>query len=373
MQNIGAASAATLGYIVGNLPGAYVGYQAYRNMPPITRRRSRAAGVIQRAAKRWRSRGYPGGATSRTLSGMRAANRRHNSTVTRQKDFASQYRFKRMPKRRRLQWKKFVNKVTAVELRNAAMKTVVFNDKIINTSAPGKQAYVAFCLYGINGSDDNTAQAGYRDIQKIFDNDPQIKQVAVGSPAAYYPKSGKLHFGSAVLDFTLRNLDPNFEAEIDIYYGYHVKDTSIVNAVSVVKSSLVQEFVNDDPNAIKSGNTMVRLEGRGTTPFDCSTALSSSGFHVIKKQKVLMEPGKSVFIQHRDAVNHEMDYDSLISLGYAKKKLTYEVLIVFKPTVTTSDESTATIAVGVTRKYSYTVLAGANQPQGAYDPAFDPA
>lgn len=373
METLGAASAATLGYIVGNLPGAYYGYQAYRNMPPITRRRTRAAGLIQRVMRKWRSRGYPGGATSRVLSGMRAANRQHNSTVTRQKDFSSQYRFKRMPKRRRIRWKKFVKKVTAVELKNAAMKTVVFNDKIANSSGVGKQAYISFALYGINGLDDDTGKCcGYRDIQKVFDNDPQIKQVAVGSPPAYYPKSGKLHFGSAVLDFTLRNIAEQ-EAEIDIYYGYHLKDTTNVNAVQVVKPSLVDEFINDDPNSIKSGNAMIRLEERGTTPFDCSSALSSSGFHVLKKQKILIEPGKSVFIQHRDANNHEMDYDSLIGLGYAKKKLTYEVLIVHKPTVSTATDLTSTIVVGVTRKYSYTVLSGANQPQGAYDPAFDPA
>lgn len=376
MQSIGAASAATLGYIVGNLPGAYYGYTAYNNiMPPITRRRNQAGRRILSAMRGWRARGYPGGSTDQLvgqLAGMRrSARRRSNNVVTQQKDFASQYRKRRMPRRKRKIWKKFVKKVTAVELSNAATKTVVFNHRMVQSSTPGNQAFLSFCLYGVNGSPDGNNQIGYQDMFKLFDNEPGIKQQAVGSPAANYPASGKLHFNTGVLDFTLRNLG-EVDAEVDIYYGYHVKNVNNINLLTQVADSLRQHFISTTSDPIVSGNTSLGLGLRGVTPFDCSSVLSESGFHILKKQKFNMEPNKSVFIQHRDANNHQLDQDDLSTIGYAKRKLTYEVLIVHKPSVTSVDNAVSTIGVGVTRKYGYSILAATNQPSSALNPAFTP-
>lgn len=376
METLGAASAATLGYIVGNLRGAAIGYNAYRSyMPTITRLRNRAGRRILSAMRGWRARGYPGGATERALSGMLSRNRssrrrRRNNLVTRNKDYGTQYTKKRMPRGKRKNWKKFVKKVTAVQLSNASQKTVVYNSKIVSTSGAATQQYFTFALYGCNGNGDSNTNVGYRDLLVLFDNEPVIKQYAVGSPAAYYPGAGKLHFNSAVLDVTLRNLGEQ-DAEVDVYYGYHVKDAFQADTLGITTGSLRDEFVFAKSDGIKSGNTSVDLTARGTTPFDCSWALSHSGFHVLKKQKFLMEPGKSVFIQHRDSMNHVFEAEQLTRAGYAMKKVTYEVLVVHKPSVGSTDTLTSTIACGITRKYAYSVLAQTVAPSSAVNPTFD--
>lgn len=373
METIGAASAATLGYIVGNLPGAYRAYRAYSAMPPITRRRNVAATKIQAAFRGFLARKKLG-LRGRGAMGRIVANRRrlHNSIVTQQKDYASQYSKRRMPNYKKKPWKRFVKKVTAVELQNAATKTVVFNDRIVSTSNAGNQQYLSFCLFGINGGSDNTgSQVGYQDMLRVFDNEPEVRQEGTGSPAIFYPSNGKLHFNTGVLDFTLRNLG-EVDAEVDIYYGYHIKNTLNTNLFNQSVQSLRQHFDNSTSDPIRSGNTSVNLYQRGTTPFDCSSALSESGFHILKKTKMVVEPNRSVFIQHRDAKNHVLDMNDLSNIGYAKKKLTYEVLIVHKPSVTSVDNAVSTIGVGVTRKYGYSILSSSNQAVSAYEVNFNP-
>lgn len=386
METLGAVSGATLGFIVNNNLGAYYGwrigrhygraYDERRNMPPITRSRTQAGRRILSAMRGWRSRGFPGGSTGRLLLSLRNGpnriRRRTNNVTTQQKDFSTQYKKKKAPRKFRKQWKKFVKKVTAVEIKNAALKTVVFNNKVQNTSNAGLQNYMTISLYGNNGESDSTNYCGAQDLLKIFDNETQIAQQGTGSPAVFFPINGKLHFGSAVLDLTLRNLG-EVDAEVDVYYGYHVKDTTRFSTMQTeLVGTLYDEFQTNAGNVIKSGNTILNLAYRGVTPFDLSRILSSSGFHVMKKQKFMMEPGKSVFLQHRDAANHELDMNTLSRIGYAVKKLTYQVLIVHKASVS-STEQQSTLAVGATRKYAYTVLAGANQPQNALNPTFDPA
>lgn len=380
METIGGLSGATLGYIVGNLPGAYQGYRIGRyygrTMPPITRFRARAGRRILSAMRGWRRRGYPSGSTERILGGMargRMVRRRANNVVTQQKDYGTQYYKKKAPRRFRRQWKKFVKKVTAVEISNAALKTVVFNNRIQSQATPGKQNCFSMALYGYaGGADDINECCGYEDVIKILDNEPGVTQQGVGSPPTWVPSNGKIHFNTGVLDITLRNI-MEVDAEVDVYYGYHVTDSSRESYLLEDANHLSQEFKRlREPTPIKSGNTEIKIIDRGVTPFDMSKALSTSGFHIIKKQKFLMEPGKSVFIQHRDAKNHEIDAAKYTRNSYYLKKITYEVLVVHKASVSGSELS-STIIAGVTRKYNYTVIAGTNQPRNALQPILDPA
>lgn len=378
METLGAASAATLGYILRDERGAYYGYNLYRGfraMAPITRNRNRAATKIQSAFRGYLSRKKTLGFGNRGYMSKVVANKKKlGSIVTQHRDFASQYVRRRMPRYKKRAWKSFVRKSTAVQRKNAATKTVVFNNRIVSTSTAGNQQYLSFALYGINGDTDNsTTYVGYQDMLKVFDNEPGVKQEAVGSPAIFYPTNGKLHFNTGVLDFTLRNLSGDTDAEVDVYYGYHTKDVGNTNIMQQNFSTLRNTFANATNDAIKSGNTSVNLGQRGVTPFDCSQPISVSGFKVIKKQKLCVEPGRSVFIQHRDSKNHVMNMNYLEGVGYAKKGLTYEVLIVHKPSVTSVDNAVSTIGVGITRKYNYSVVAGGIQSVSASNPAFDPA
>lgn len=350
METVAGLAGQVLGNIIGDFNGAYLGDEiarrAYRNMPPI--RRNIRSRIRQRYATANRN------ARALARAGSRLYNRRgRNTTVTQQYDVKTQYLKKTMPKYKKKQWKKFVNKVNAVGIKNAGLKTVIFNTKIQNNSPPGGQNAFCIALYGINGTDSGQA-AGYGDVQKIFVNEPAIKSSG-GTPNV--AENGVLNFGSAVLDLTLRNTGL-VDAEVDIYYGYHWKDATLENPRNGANTrNLIEDFNNGSFNqSIAVGNPTLDLSVRGCTPFELSTCISASGFKILRKQKILMTPGKSVFIQHRDPKNHRADYVNINKGGYGKKRLTYEVLVVHKPSVDASDELVSTIVCGVTRKYSYTIL-----------------
>lgn len=343
---VAAASAGTLGYIWRNEYGAY---KAIKNMAPLRyNKRKRPTSYYGKSAMRKRAKGAP------STQGRYVKKRQSNNYTTKQYDVTTQYRKRSMPRFKKKAWGRFVRRVTAVGIKNAGLKTVIFNNRLVSTSSAGYQGVFSVCLYGVNGTDVANSTLGYRDLFAVFNNEPAIvKTAAPGS----VPLNGVLNFGSGILDITLRNLGEQ-DAEVDVYYGYHWKDTTLTNPRNGSNTrNLIEDFTNGGYNQeIAAGNSTINLGERGATPFDLSSGLSSSGFKVLKKQKILMEPGKSVFIQHKDPKNHRLDWVNLNKGGYAKKGLTYDIMVIHKPAVSSTDDLQSTLAVGVTRKFSYTVL-----------------
>lgn len=370
MQNIVAPIAgATLGYIYNNLRGARDGF-ILGKMAPIRygrKRTFRAGPYPTPRSVRIRSYKSLSGSRTSTGSGMRSLlGAASNTVVTRQHDFQGQYRYKRMPRYKRRRWVRFMKKVAAVQLKQAGLKTVVFNSRSTVSTAPGFQNVFCLGLYGVNGTVDGGngfRVHGWNDIYRIFKNDPDIVQS--GAVPGNVPVSGKLQFGSGVLDFTLRNLDPGIEAEVDIYYGYFYKDDDAAQAKADTNPIRRYEFATAD--VIRAGNSATNISERGNTLFDKPAGISECGYHVTKKVKMLLAPGQSTFIQHRDPKNHMIDWTNVKDVGYAKRKLTFGIWIVFKPSVTASDDAVSTLSVGVTRKYSYAIVED-NVDRIAYNP-----
>ncbi|AEL87785.1 putative capsid protein [Sakkuthvirus batchis] len=212
---------------------------------------------------------------------------------------------------------------------------------------------MALTLYGINGTNDGNTVQGCRDIYRIFKNDPDVQQTGVAP--GNEPYNGKLQFGSGVLDVTIRNLSDSIEAEVDIYTGWFRKSQD--NTAVLGSRNPVTDFSN--PSAITPiapGNTGTQIYERGTTLFDGTTALSKTGFHIHRKTKSILAPTQSMFLQHRDPKNHMIDWVRDGVVGYAKKGLTYGMIIVWKPSVLASSEAIVPLAVGTTRKYTYAVV-----------------
>lgn len=324
MENfVSKASGATLGYIVGNLPGAYIGYK----MAPMNYRKRKATRYMSKKPYK--------------KSRFTFKNKKQDNVTTTQKDYATQYRKKNMPRRKKVQWKKFSAKVKAVNLKMKGLKTVLFNEATTSvTTFP--QNFIGIHLYGSRGTAAPAANTiGAGDLARIFANDPTVIQ----STGPLNPKIGKLIFGSAVLDITLRNVG-DVDSEVDVYFCYHRKDvvSANVDANFGTGSGSLQQ-------PIATGNTTLDLYQRGVTPFDCSTSLSESGLNIMKKQKFFLRQGQTTFIQHRDASNHVVEWNKIKQTGYAIRKLTYTVLIVHKPV--TGSAFASNMAIGVTRKYSY--------------------
>ncbi len=228
-------------------------------------------------------------------------------------------------------------------IRQQLVRKVVrlFNEGQLITSVPTAQNATALHLYGVKGSAPSVSSFGSNDLLRVFSNDPSVIQNIGPSN----PKIGKILFASAVLDFTLSNVG-NQDLEVDIYYGYHRKDAT--------SSTMVGDFDNGAlESPIQSGNTTLDIKQRGVTYFDLSTGLSTSGYHVVKKQKMFIRVGQSSFIQYRDPRNHSIEWNKIATTGYGAAKLTYTVSIVMK-TVTGGGEL-GQLAIGCTRKYSYTI------------------
>lgn len=364
---VAGASGATLGYIIGNLPGAYYGYKFGRAMAPIRYNKRRRVMSMPyptpRSSRIKKLLSYGSRSTYSGKSMRSAASSRLDSVVTRQHDFQGQYRYKKMPRYKKRVWRRFSKKVAAVQLKQAGLKTVLFNSKGVRSTNPGEQQWFCLSLYGVAGSIDSTDVHGFNDLYRIFKNDPEIVQA--GAAPGNVPKSGKLQFGSGVLDYTLRNLSADIEAEVDIYTGWFKKDDDA--QASKVNTNPIAKYFFAPDDAINTGNTTQNLYDRGLTLFDKPAGISVTGYHIHKKTKMLLAPGQSTFIQHRDAKNHMIDWTNVQDCGYAKRGLTYGTWICFKPSVTASEDAVATLAVGVTRKYSYAVVED-NVDRLAYNP-----
>lgn len=277
-----------------------------------------------------------------------------DNVTTGQFDYRTQYVKKKMPYRKKKRWVRQVKINRALDLKNQGLKTVVFNDSILRTTAGTQgQNLLNFCLYGVKGNADSPfVRAGYRDLYRIFKNEPSISKSTVGEP-----KGGKIFFGSAILDVTLRNTG-GVDVEVDVYYGYHYKNPS------GQVGDLVDGYLDDSAPLIAPGNTIMTITNRGVTPFDLTEQTANQRFTIRKKQKFYLPVGKSVFIQHRDAKNRIMDWENLAEYPenttgyaqYAKPWTTYDVLVVFKKVVGTGDADAYQLTAGVTRKYSYSIL-----------------
>lgn len=330
----------------------------------IYRAASLGAMALRRYA-RYRRRGRR--ARSYTKTSNKSKRTRDNLT-TAQFDFKTQYVKKKMPRGKKRSWIRTMKKNQAMQLKDLGTKTILFNDAIQRQvpASPTQvgQNYLCFCLYGFKGLDSNFIAQGYRDLFKIFKNEPQISKDGNGDPV-----QGKLVFKSAILDVTIKNTYES-DLEVDVYFGYHYKDTP--NDIDY----LAEGLLTGSTALVNPVNTQIQLNDRGCTPFELTRQLGMMRWTITKKQKFNLPVGKSIFLQHRDAGNHVISYENIMDFPnagnvqgkYGLKNLTYDVLVIFKPTPghtpTTQDYG---LDCGVTRKYSYTVIEE-NQDFGAYRP-----
>lgn len=295
----------------------------------------------------------------------RTRRRGTDNVTTGQFDYKTQYVKKRMPYRKKRQWVKAVKINRALDIKNLGLKSVVFNStiqRIATGSVP--QDGLNFALYGVKGDTDAVGQrAGFRDLYRIFKNEPEISKTSGGEP-----KGGKINFASAVLDVTLRNTG-QVDVEVDVYYGYHYRQPSSTYG------DLFAGYFDPSAPVINAGNQSLTINTRGVTPFDLTEQTAVQRFTIKKKQKFYLPVGKSVFIQHRDPKNRLINWESLEDFPettaeqsvYAHPWMTYSCLVIFKKVVGTGESDAYQISAGVTRKYSYSVLAQ-NQDAQASNP-----
>lgn len=308
-----------------------------RRKQPYPRKRFKSAGYRFGIRDALPAIGYAGSKLYNYFRGGNAPAARAGGIVTTaQFDAKRQYRKTKMPYRKRRQWKKFVRKVQAVSMKLVGTRTVVKNDTISSATIAGVgQNYLFMHLYGVNGTSPGGWECGEDDITNIKSSDPDIKG------------NGRVLFGSAVMDITLRNISTEAPIEVDLYeigYGDETKQTSLfaMQAAAIANTPPVGGLVGLD------------LQTRGVTLFDLPELIKYGKIKIYKKTKLFLPVGNTATYQVRDPKNISFSSNEWNdTTGYVKPRITRTLVAIYKPVVGAGVVSN--LAAGVTRKYMYKI------------------
>lgn len=321
-------------------------------------------------ANRYRSRG----GMTRTRTQTRQAS--SGQGVTTQYDRRRIYRKKSMPRGKKRAWKRFVNKVHAVAVKDMGSRTVVFNSQLaqVNTTAGTGSAFT-LALYGSRG------QQSLDDLAVIATLENR------GNPTATQgitvDDTTKIMFQSGVLDLTIRNSSTQFNGtsfvqvgaakmEVDIYEISVRKQCVDVSGVNgyLNLSALFAQGLGDTAN-IGGAGVALAMDQRGVTPWDAPQALSRWGIKIYKKTKFFVPNGDTITYQIRDPKRFVTDLDAMANQnGCNMPKKTRFLYIMYQlvpglPLGTALNQYSLSVDIGCTRKYLYKVE-GANNDADRY-------
>lgn len=277
----------------------------------------------------------------------KSSNGSSGAGVTSQYDRKTIYRKKRMPRRKRRQWVKFVRKVRSAMVKEIGSNTIVRNSQMTYASADNLQGFFTATLYGKDGTD-TSLSVGNRDLVDIFNNDSRLAK-----------QTARAKFTTAILDLTVTNnstiidgTNQNTSVELDVYEIYWNKK---VDGTSPNQHYNVAAVSTEAINTAVPG---LDLTVRGTTPFEFPDA-SAKGAKIYKKTKFLLGAGQVFTYQMKvlknTSVRRDMidDGDDNFAFEYRTKTL----LMVVKG-VPTGDATKVlkSVQLGVTRKYMYKII-----------------
>lgn len=204
--------------------------------------------------------------------------------ATNQYDVRGRYYKKRMPRRKKKQWKQFQRKVNAVLNKQIAPTYFLFRTTTQLNSVQDAQDWASCMLYTANTPDPN--------------ND--LGRIAIGLMGNAGNQIGtKYRFEAAVLDLLIRNTGST-TACVDIYTIYCRKD---------VPDNYVSPFVlisqlDDTANADTQGDPKINEKNIGYTPFH--NPMFCSYYKIQQKRTLILGAGEVSEVQMRDAKNRKM-------------------------------------------------------------------
>lgn len=285
--------------------------------------------------------------------------------VTSQYDRKLIYRKKRMPKRKKLNWKRFKQKVLAVSTKSLGTTTIVRNSLIQQTKnlIPGEdvtQNRIVYALYPVKSTN-----AELDDVNQIT-GDSRLKP------------SSKIIFQSGVLDMTIRpqtllagsgstGNPSNLSVEIDIYEISMRSATGQSGEATDLADAFDKGHV--DTGTVPGFVSQLAQNTRGWTPFDCPEALSQYKIKIWKKTKYFLSSEQTLTYQVRDPKTHLFTKDSVPSASSANwPGVTRWLYIAWKPIpgynyVAAPNNDNIRLNIGCTRKYMYKI----NEDSTDYD------
>lgn len=294
------------------------------------------------------------GATSRSVKRAKYT----GGGVTQQHDTRLQYKKSRMPRKKRIRWKKFVQKVKAVADSDRGVSTFTYNGEItpntvnkitVSGTLVGQQVVGAVHMYGNNGTvkfTGNEQEIGNGDIGFIQSQDILLNGTS----------TEKVQFHSAVCDLTIHNTSLGI-MEVDIYDIVYHKSAPVYNQL-IGQMNTAQGEAKD----LRTGGSIYPWLNnfsryRGVTPFEQSVALSQCRVKILTKRKYFIGAGQSITKQYRDPKNRQLNMDySRVKAGLVLPGWTRTLLVIGKNAFTpVNDSELIGLRIGATRTYKYTI------------------
>ena len=289
--------------------------------------------------------------------------------VTTQHDARFIYGKRRMPRGKRMRWKRFGNKVHAVAERDLGSRTVLRNQmELFANNTPGNHITGSYTLYGQRGT------AGrHDDLQQIAGaenaGDPTAAAGVTVDP------STKFIFKSAVMDLTFKNdasyrgaVDPliltpsgDLKIELDIY-EISVRTGSEETGLTAANLETLFNQNNTITKAIGGGGSEIDYFTRGATPWDLTYVLGRWGIRIWKKTKYFLANQDVITYQVRDPRRRTATQRDLAQKdGFNRPGWTRCIFFIAKTVPGAWTIGTATnnvserLLVGCTRKYLYKI------------------
>lgn len=285
--------------------------------------------------------------------------------TTGQRDDKIGYRKKSMPKGKRKQWKKFVNKVAAVTLKDRGIQILKMRFQQ-NTAVGINSQAVAFAhIYGQGFTASAGTEAGHRDLNRIAQlantrSEDYVKNVGGNANPEIQDKGrANIRMQSAVLEITITNTGA-YTMIFDIYHIWYKKNNTAPSATDGLSWALSQSVPLQDgsSSAVTNLTPVNNLGYYGTTLFDMPTFLSKIGATVKSMRQVQITPNGVHTMQIRDPKNYNINLWSKIQQdgvnygGYVDPKLTESYFVVGRNPVI---DGTTAFNIKIDRTYRFTV------------------
>jgi len=228
--------------------------------------------------------------------------------LTNQFDAKRQYRRKRMPRRRRRRWVKFVRKVNHVVDKGLASQFFVFRSNNSATPSTGSQTYGSMVMYGFDPTSTAFGNDDVYKISQVFNFPPSAENI--------------LWFKSAVLDCEWNaDISNTVSLTLDVYEVLCRR--SIPQAVTSTVGNTLEDIYYygvNDLGVVGSGAPLTAAAA-GVTPFQSPTFCQN--FLIVNKTRVLLSPGQTCHRQMRDARDRKLlinrvSYDTAFMKGWTK-------------------------------------------------------
>lgn len=282
---------------------------------------------------------------------------RETAFLTYDNDFKTDYRYKRMPRRKRRAWKKFTKKVNAVVNKQLGLKKHLFSHVTRDSAPTGSTYYGNAMLYTPDARvNDLSADMGtfFREMfpAAVFDN-MNVFGVADAQKV--------IRFESAQLEVTWRNVGSN-PVIIDLYYvkcrrDFGLTSSDVLNNINGIfvlgfqKQGLVEDL-EDNSTPFSTGQLATQY---GTTPFQ--SPLFCQHYKIYSKRKITIAPGNTVSKTLKDPKNRYINSGEQRA-SICKRNQTHGYFWQFYGVPGLGEDlpvhcTSADIITSVTKKYAY--------------------